>query len=86
MEKTNVALTFPQVAADLDALLNSALGTPYAEIDALVMSNDMLIFRNYLTAGLSVDAQKRLLNSTFKGFDESDWQRIVAWNATSPQA
>lgn len=86
LETTNVALAFPQVAAALDALLNSALGTPYAEIDALVMANDQLIFRNYLTAGLSVDAQKRLLNGTFKGFDESDWQRIVAWNATSPQA
>ena len=83
LETTNLAASFPSVAADLDALLNSALGG-YAAIDALVMANDQLIFRNYLMAGKSIDQQKAILSSTFKGFDDSDWQKIVTWNSTAP--
>lgn len=86
LETTNLASSFPSVAADLDALLNTALGTPYATIDATVMANDQLIYRNYLTAGMSVERQQKLMNETYKGFDDSDWQKILTWNATAPNA
>lgn len=85
LEQRNVIAAHPAQAAALEALLASALGDVDA-IDASVMRNDQHVFRQYLTANMSAAQVRRLLVSTYQGFDEADWQRVLQWNATEPGA
>lgn len=85
-ETTNLASRYPAVAATLDALLVTALGRSYEEIDRDVMLNDQLIWRNYLTKNMTDAAVRKLMDSTYKGFDDADWARVQTWIATAPAA
>ena len=86
LETTNLAARLPAVAASLDALLVAALGRPYEEIDRDVMANDQLIWKNYLTRNMTAAGVRKMLNATYKGFDDADWARVQAWIATAPVA
>lgn len=83
LEQSNVMATFPAEAAALDALLVSALGDVDA-IDATVMRNDQRMFKDYLTANMSEAQVRQMMVETYKGFDDSDWDKIVRWNTTEP--
>jgi arylsulfatase A-like enzyme len=83
LEQSNVLASFPAQAAALDALLDSTLGGVDA-IDATCMRNDQRIFRDYLTANMSAAQVRSMLVGTYKGFDDSDWDKVVRWNSTTP--
>ena len=85
-ETENLAQRLPGVVAQMDALLVTALGEDYRQIDARVMANDQLIFQRYLTAGMSLQQVRAMMQGTFKGFSEADMQRLILWNATAPVA
>jgi len=84
LETEDLAARRADVVAELDALLVAALGRPYEAIDRDVMANDQLIWRNYLTANKTAAEVRAMMAATYKGFDDGDWAKVVAWNATAP--
>ena len=83
-ETEDLAQRLPGVVAQMDALLVAALGEDYRRIDARVMANDQLIFQRYLTAGMTLQQVRAMMQGTYKGFSEADMQRLILWNATAP--
>ena len=83
-EEVDLAPAMPGVVASMDAALVAALGRSYEDIDAEVMSNDLLIFQDYLTANMTLSQVRRMLADTYKGFDDADWARVQLWNASTP--
>ena len=84
LETEDLAPAHPALVAQLEAALGAALGVDVDAVDAAVMRNDQFIYREYLMAGKSPAQQRELLQGTYKGFDDADWQKVVLWNATEP--
>lgn len=86
LEMVNRATARPEIVAALDALLITALNESYHAIDARVMENDQLIFRNYMfPRNATVSEMQAAFKQVYKGFDDSDWARVLLWNQTQPQ-
>lgn len=84
LENTDLAASNPAVVAELDAQLVALLGESYEAIDATVMANDQLIWRKYIAANKTDAAVRKILASTYKGFNDSDWAKVQTWLAATP--
>jgi arylsulfatase K len=84
LETNDLASTHGALVASLEATLSAALGLDIAQVDAQVMRNDQFIWRNYMTANKTEARVRALLNETYKGFNDSDWQQVQLWNRSIP--
>jgi len=86
LETHDLAPSHSSLVETLKTALSLALGLDISQLEARVMKNDQLVWRRYLTLNKSVNEQKAMLAATYKNFSESDWEKILTWNATEPSA
>jgi arylsulfatase A-like enzyme len=87
LETVDLAPTHQALVQALEAALAAALGLEgIAALEAQVMANDQMVWRRYVAGNLTVEQQRAALEATYKGFNDSDWERVVLWNATAPSS
>lgn len=86
LETNDLAPTQQALVASLEAALAAALGLDVARLEAAVMANDQLIWRDYVASNKTEAQVRALLNATYKGFNGTDWEQVQAWNNTSPSS
>jgi len=80
-EQTDVSARHPELVASMSAELEAIIPTQAADLAA--KTNDKKVFQQYFADDMSTWKIHQKLQRTYKGFTDTDMQKVKLWEATS---